>query len=180
MKRLTVVILYLCIAYMAAMPSLIIDQQVEYTKFRKHYDWLTFPVFSCAVMEANRYSNVTVDNVLAIIHHETLHVHAWKKASVRSYSGAIGYMQIMPLHAKYYGIKVHDLTVMEINIKVGTNIYANYKKMYGNNDKKAIMAYNAGPYSDFTKYNNDWYLYGILEYAKATGADNTYNYARYL
>jgi len=159
---------------------MITDHEVEYVKFKNHYSWLTFPVFACAIVESSKYTNVSVDNILAIIHHETLHVPAWKKATVRSYAGAIGYMQVMPLHAKYYNVTVKDLTIMEINIRIGTSIYSSYKQMYDNDETKAIIAYNAGPYSDFSKYDNDWYLYGILEYAKVTKSDDAYKDIKYL
>jgi soluble lytic murein transglycosylase-like protein len=178
--KIFIVFLSLCMSWFFTFPEFIIDEYVEYQKYFEEYKWLSFDVYSAAVFESNKYNNVTVDNVLAIIHHETLHVPAWKKATVTSYAGAVGYMQIMPLHAKNYKISVRDLNTMEINIMVGTNIYSHYKRMYGNNDKKAIMAYNAGPYSNFSKYDNDWYLYGILKYTKKTLSKCTWDYINYM
>lgn len=179
-NKIFIIILSICISWFITFPKFIIDENISYKKYKEEYPWLSFNVYSAALYESNKYDNVTVDNVLAIIHHETLHVPAYKKATVTSYAGAIGYMQIMPLHAPYFNISVKDLTIMEVNIKVGTKIYSDYKRMYGNNDKKAVMAYNAGPYADFSEYDNDWYLYGILKYSKKTKLKNIYDYVHYM
>jgi len=179
-KKILITALSIFISWFITFPYFIIDEHVEYKKYSEEYSWLSFDVYSVALFESNKYDNVTVDDVLSIIHHETLHVPAWKKSTITSYAGAIGYMQIMPLHTRNYKISIHDLNTMEINIMVGTNIYSNYKRMFGNNDKQAIMAYNAGPYSNFSKYNNDWYLNGILKYMTKTKEKNTYDYINYM
>lgn len=76
-------------------------------------------------------------------------------ASVRSYAGAIGLMQLMPATARYVSKKLlkqkrspkhKDLITPSINIELGTTYLADVFSSLGDNPVLATAAYNAGPH----------------------------------
>lgn len=164
MKRVIfITTLYSILAFFCATPSVIIDYNFEYSKYTQQYEWITFSRYTLIIQETNKYPNVTVDQICALIHHES---NGYKYAV--SCARARGLMQIMPVHARINKVSIEDLFNEAINIRIGTQYFAWCMRRFGNNFKYAIMAYNAGPHSNFAKYDNDWYLYGIMKYAKVT------------
>ncbi len=76
-------------------------------------------------------------------------------ASVRSFAGAVGLMQLMPATAKYVSKKLlkkkksprhRDLISPKINIELGTTYLAYVLSTLGENPVLATAAYNAGPH----------------------------------
>ncbi|WP_419596823.1 transglycosylase SLT domain-containing protein [Thiolapillus sp.] len=76
-------------------------------------------------------------------------------ASVRSYAGAVGLMQLMPATARYVSKKLlkrkrspkrRDLITPSINIELGTAYLADIFASLGDNPVLATAAYNAGPH----------------------------------
>ncbi len=76
-------------------------------------------------------------------------------ASVRSYAGAVGLMQLMPATARFVAKKLlkkkhspkrNHLIDPKINIELGTTYLANVKSRLNDNPVLATAAYNAGPH----------------------------------
>lgn len=76
-------------------------------------------------------------------------------ASVRSYAGAVGLMQLMPATARYVAKKLlkkkksprhRDLITPATNIELGTTYLADVLSDLGENPVLATAAYNAGPH----------------------------------
>lgn len=68
----------------------------------------------------------------------------WNSKAV-SPAGAIGLMQIMPVHAKKFGLPKESLFNPCINIQIGTHFFAELYWKYNGNIDLALAAYNAGP-----------------------------------
>ncbi len=76
-------------------------------------------------------------------------------ASVRSFAGAVGLMQLMPATARYVSKKLlkkkrpprhKDLITPKTNIELGTTYLADVLSILGENPVLATAAYNAGPH----------------------------------
>ena len=90
-------------------------------------------------------NNIDPYLVFAIIKNESKF-----KRGIESQSGAIGLMQLMEETGIEMANEIGENVVVkealfnpEINIKIGTKYFANLKKHY-NNEKLALIAYNAG------------------------------------
>lgn len=68
----------------------------------------------------------------------------WNSKAVSS-SGAIGLMQVMPVHVKKFGLPKEALFNPCINVQVGTHFFAELYWKYNGNIDLALAAYNAGP-----------------------------------
>ena len=73
-----------------------------------------------------------------------------KARVVRSHSGAIGFMQIMPIHARLKGLPISALENPDLNIKLGCAILAEQKQIalsrgLKNITAEALRQYNQGP-----------------------------------
>lgn len=65
----------------------------------------------------------------------------WLDPEIESSVGAVGLMQVMPVHAGEWGCASDDLTDVETNICHGARIFASYLDRYENVDR-ALLAYN--------------------------------------
>lgn len=75
---------------------------------------------------------------------ETGHLSLANRAGARSRAGARGVMQIMPFHAKGFGLKVSDLYHAKTNIRVGCRLLGERYKKYGGDIEKVLASYNGG------------------------------------
>lgn len=76
--------------------------------------------------------------ILAMIHKESTFY-----SDIKSSSGAVGYMQIMPATGRIYGVTTSQLYDPNINISLGTNYISTAIEGYGGLEK-GLVAYNAG------------------------------------
>lgn len=65
----------------------------------------------------------------------------WLDPDAVSPVGAVGLMQVMPLHAGEWDCRSSDLRDVEVNICYGARIFAAYLARYGDLDR-ALLAYN--------------------------------------
>lgn len=66
----------------------------------------------------------------------------WLDPDARSPVGAVGLMQVMPMHAGRWGCISSDLTSVEDNICHGARIFAHYLERQGGDIDRALLAYN--------------------------------------
>jgi len=98
-----------------------------------------------------------------------------KARVIRSHAGAVGFMQIMPIHARLKGLPISALENPDLNIKLGCAILAEQKRIAQSRGLKNIIAealrqYNQGPGSTknwvlHRKGYKNWfkYVYPIIE-----------------
>ena len=152
-------------------PGIAYDPVIEYHRLHKRYVWLTPPVFLVIHNESSKYNNVIDDDVCAIIQLESgdyCSNNLRCMLKVRSHSGAVGLMQIMPFHHRG---PTNDLEIPTINVKYGTRYYSWCLKHAKGNQKEALRFYNAGPYSRRSTYRNWWYVAGIIKRSSRSAAD---------
>ena len=65
----------------------------------------------------------------------------WLDPEAESFMGAVGLMQVMPMHAGKWGCGSDDLTDVETNICHGARIFAMQLERHGDIDR-ALLAYN--------------------------------------
>jgi hypothetical protein len=66
----------------------------------------------------------------------------WLDPSAVSFVGAVGLMQVMPMHAGRWGCASNDLVDVRTNICHGARIFAAYLEQKGGNLERALLAYN--------------------------------------
>lgn len=87
----------------------------------------------------------------------------WLDPGAESSVGAVGLMQVMPVHAGGWGCGSADLADPETNICHGARIFAEYLRRYGDVDR-ALLAYNGCVRGTNTP---DCYLYPSHVYSRA-------------
>ena len=109
--------------------------------------------------EANRPGEVRIPPglIMAIIDIES----SFNRYAV-SYAGAVGLMQVMPFWPSELGMKRHQLTQIEANMRMGCAILRFYLKREKNDVRKALARYNGSigrrEYPDLvvTRWTNKW------------------------
>jgi soluble lytic murein transglycosylase-like protein len=66
----------------------------------------------------------------------------WLDPSAMSFMGAVGLMQVMPMHSGRWGCESDDLLDVSANICHGARIFAAYLRKHDNNLDRALLAYN--------------------------------------
>jgi soluble lytic murein transglycosylase-like protein len=66
----------------------------------------------------------------------------WLDPEAVSFVGAVGLMQVMPMHAGRWGCGSADLRDVRVNICHGARIFAAYLRQHGDNLDRALLAYN--------------------------------------
>ena len=89
------------------------------------------------VREANR-AELAPRLLLAVL----LVENPWLDPEIRSPVGAIGLMQVMPLHRGAWRMCEQDLEDIDANICHGAQIFAHYFKRSGGNVDRALLRYN--------------------------------------
>ena len=91
-----------------------------------------------AVLKGSRSFNRDSDFILAIMAHES----DFNPKAVSS-AGAVGLMQVL---SQWVGIigEEEDLTIPEVSVRRGLQIYTFYEREFGNDKEKALTAYNRG------------------------------------
>ena len=79
--------------------------------------------------------------------------------------GAVGLMQVMPIHAGGWGCDSDDLTDPDVSICHGARILAHYLKETGGNLDRALLRYNGCVRGVNTP---NCHLYPMLVYRNAT------------
>lgn len=149
-------LIYLIIIFFSAtlmFPGIAYDPLIDYYRLKQHYIWLVPEVYYCIYNEVNKYPEITMDDVCAIIQLESgnaRHNNIERMKIAISSSGAIGLMQIMPFHHKR-GPRT-DLYNPALNIMYGTRYYTWCLRYTKGNKKEALRCYNAGPASVATRY----------------------------
>ena len=90
------------------------------------------------INEHARLNGVRRDLVRAVVH-----VESGFNPSARSPKGALGLMQLMPATIREFGVR-NPFNAAE-NIRAGVSYLRQLLDRYGNNEKLALAAYNAGP-----------------------------------
>jgi hypothetical protein len=142
---------------------------------RSGYNWLTSEIDEIILKNCKKF-NINPKVVYALIEFES---GRYCKGDlnymkvVRSHAGAIGLMQIMPIHARVRGLYPSALEDPELNIKIGVSYLAEQMRIAKMRGYKHIMLeslrmYNQGPgrgdgYAHRIKYRN-WsnYVFPIL------------------
>jgi len=94
-------------------------------------------LYSAKIEAAARYHNIPVDFLHAVIRFESNY-----DMSAISAKGAIGLMQLMPDTAARYGVR--DIYDPGQNIDGGCRYLKELMKLYNNDTKMVLAAYNAG------------------------------------
>jgi soluble lytic murein transglycosylase-like protein len=76
--------------------------------------------------------------------HETGYLPFHLRCKEVSVTGAIGLQQVMPLHAKQFGIQIYQLYNPDTNIKISVQLLAQSYKKYHKNLDKVFANYNGG------------------------------------
>lgn len=123
------------------------------------------------IQTASRIYGVRAEFIKAVIMVESAGRH-----HIVSKAGAIGLMQIMPIHAKKLGFPPEYLKDPKINIMVGTRLLKELLYRYKGDAVLALAAYNAGigaisKYKGVPPYKETrLYIRRVLKnYAKALG-----------
>lgn len=116
------------------------------TPHRQHLD-LRFPTpYDKNVIDASQRFKLETNWIYGVMRRESAFT-----VDIRSHSGAIGLMQIMPATAQFVAkkqgtrIKTTDLTRADINIPTGAYYLRHVLDRFDNNRVLATAAYNAGP-----------------------------------
>ena len=105
------------------------------------------------------------------------------RPDVKSVSGAIGLMQLMPKTAKYIGkiigikVDVNDLTEPDLNLKLGTAYLKRLLKRYKGNVYYTLAAYNGGP-GNVKRWRKKMASEDIDQFVEAITFVETQNYVR--
>lgn len=110
-----------------------------------HYKWCTPELYQYTQYYA-QVNHLSPALVRAVIHAES----SGNPFAV-SRCGAIGLMQVMPVHEPRYTLALFDA---EYNIRRGCQILAYYMRLAKGNTKLALHFYNAGPH--YLKYHTQW------------------------
>ena len=95
---------------------------------------------SLEVLEVIREQDeFSVAQILALIEIES--EGYYKRISPK---GAVGLMQVMPIHAHNAQLAVDDLYDPVVNVRLGIEILSKNMKRYNNNEYYAVSAYNCG------------------------------------
>ena len=116
------------------------------------YKWMTSEIDSIILKNCKKF-NINAKVVYALIEYES---GRYCKGDieymkiVRSHAGAIGIMQIMPIHARLRGLHPSALEDPELNIKIGVSYLAETMKIakmrgYKNIQAEGLRMYNQGP-----------------------------------
>lgn len=105
---------------------------------RDHGDPELVRTISLALVREGR--NVGIDpRALASV---LLVENPWLAPDIRSSVGAVGLMQVMPVHAGQWGCASDDLEDIGVNICHGARIFAAYLRRHGGDMDRALLAYN--------------------------------------
>lgn len=146
-----------------------IDSEEEYQLAKKKYPWLTKNIWKHVLYNAKK-NNLQYPIVLSLIQSES-EGKAWAKGpwvTVNTKKGmittrAIGLMQIIP-EFWYKKGRRKDLEIPEVNIRIGTKIFADRVKARKYNMVVALKDYNSGPGSSF--YNRPYINKTLKRYYK--------------
>jgi len=140
---------------------------------QKNHTFLKYEVDLLIKKYAKQYGHST-SLIQSLIKYESLshpkvNFDYAKARVVRSHAGAVGFMQIMPIHARLKGLPVSALENPDLNIKLGCAILAEQKRIAQSRGLKNIIAeglrqYNQGPGSTKTwiahrSHYKNWYKY---------------------
>lgn len=163
MKRFKKILLMLCILY----PLIIlIEENATYKINKKYYPWMTQEVQQHIKYCTDYWSSIyQVDDKLiyALIRDESAKAcgnNFKKMEKVVSKAGAIGIMQLMPVHAKNPK-NPKEFYDWKENIKKGTWYFARSMRKSKGNIKTACRYYNAGLNSKEENYKNWKYVNNI-------------------
>lgn len=137
--------------YLERSPEDVAFRQEAYRTACHQFPWLTAELFDTVVDNAE-YTGMDRQLILSVIHAES-----WGQQFAVSSSGAIGYMQVMPVH---YPRAPADLFDMYRNIRMGTRILRDYYVLAKGDLVQTLKNYNSGPHST---YYNIPYIRKVLQ-----------------
>jgi len=140
--------LLLILSLFTAYPYPVIEPDTEYRQFLLYFSKLTLHMYWSVYEVSTKYS-ISPVILLSIIKEESdFDMYAVSKA------GAKGLMQVMPIHNIYN----KDLFDPYVNIDLGTKYFLICYKLAKGNYNEALRMYNAGIFSDRSKYKNWKYV----------------------
>lgn len=130
----------------------------NYIKAKSKYKWMTTESLYREIETAAREYGLDELLVCSVIHHESL---GYKYAI--SEAGARGYMQVMPVHLPIEKIeKVYMLYATKLNLTLGCSYLKFCLRLAAGNKIDALRMYNAGHFSNASRYKNWSYVYNII------------------
>ena len=136
---------------------------LDYQRLKQKYSWMCGEIFTATYENSKRYS-VSIDLICAVIHSESYAPRirpTVKQMSVaRSSANAIGLMQVIRKY--HYKGQESDLYNPALNIKLGTKFLRWCLDFSKGDTRRALVAYNAGPYCKLSRYNNWKYVNTIM------------------
>jgi len=130
-------------------PTIIYDPDVEYQIYKKIYPSCKYETY-LLVRKYSKIYNINVAILLSLIKEES----NFNPKAV-SCTGAIGLMQVMPIHVVSTGENLFD---EDVNIRYGTRYFATCLKVAKGDYAEAVRMYNAGIYSNRATYKNWAYV----------------------
>lgn len=132
--------------------------------------WTSYRLSYYTLLSCDGYG---VDPLLfvALMYHESRY-----NPKAVSHAGAIGAAQVMPFHAKRYGLRVRDLYSMDHNIEVGVSVLVEALDMCNQDLACALGAYHgSGPKGSYARRVNKTYLdlLGVFDGERKTESRRT-------
>jgi len=138
-----------------------VQVMTHYNNLSDHYDWMS-PRAYIIIMDCSRKYSIDPVFVCSVIQYESgdyCNNDLSKMLTVRSHAGAIGVMQVMPLHFKV----IKEAETLKGNINKGCWYLSECMKKSKGNMREAARMYNAGLYSKRWKYRNWKYVNKIIK-----------------
>lgn len=142
-----------------------LSNDYAYYNMKKHFVWLDKPIYYF-IKEQSAKKNISPILICSIIHWESAaacNYNLKRMRVVKSRAGAIGLMQIMPVHAQIRNRPVKKLKEPFFNIRCGVDYLDLCIKKSKGNLKEALRMYNQGINAKRYKYKNWKYVFRVIK-----------------
>ena len=160
--KLTIILcggILLAAALTLPFPLSVDDEDCEYSRLKSTYQWMDRDLYHRICIASSNH-NVTVSRICAVIHAES---GGYRYA--KSKAGALGLMQVMPLHLPEDPDKLYDI---DINLDKGTE-YLAYCQTKTEDRHEVFRMYNQGTNGKRDRYRNWRYVHTICALERGAG-----------